>query len=243
MVLDNRIIYGMLRKQVRIILERLRLSELFFDMYSWYQNHKPVPPQKIDEKDDIYISLYESEADLRTKRCHTEEITRLLNPHKVLIAGCSKGNAVAAFHEIGIEAWGFDIFPVEDGNTLKKYIKKGSILSIPFSSEDNFDLFLCTDVFEHIYMKDIPMMVNEIFRLNTEWMAVIIGQGLSDGHVTLKSLKWWEKQFQGKFRFCPEIKTALWPGVYGLDPEVSPAHFLFWRRGCTNYNNIIQSNE
>jgi hypothetical protein len=230
MLLIPTINYEMLKKQVRNILKRLRLLELFYDVYSWYQNLKPVLPQEINKKDTIYISLYESEADLQTKRCHTKELNRLLNPQKVLVSGCSKGNAVAAFREIGIEAWGFDIFPVEDDNILKKYIKQGSILSIPFSSEDNFDLFLCTDVLEHIYMRDISLMKNEIYRLNTKWMAVIIGQGLSDGHVTLKSLQWWEKQFQGKFGLCPEIKTELWPGVYGLDPQVSPSHFTFWKR-------------
>lgn len=219
-----------MKKRIRNILERLRLLELFFDTYSWYHNLRAIIPKKNDNKDAIFISFYDSEADLRTKRYHAKELTRLLNPHKVLVAGCCRGNAVAAFHEIGIEAWGFDIFPVEDDNKFKEHIKQGSILSIPFSNEDNFDLFLCTDVFEHIYMRDIPCMVNDIHRLNIEWMALIIGSGLSEGHVTLKPLRWWEKQFQGKFRLCSEIKTEFRPGVYALDPKESPSHFTFWKR-------------
>jgi len=221
--------HKMMRKLVRNILDKLGLLQYFFDIYTWYQNNRTIIVNGYNKKDYNYISLYDTDADLQTKMFHAKEIARLLHPNKILIAGCSKGNAVKAFHEIGIDAWGFDIFALEDKNNLKKYIKQGSLLSIPFSDKDNFDLFLCTDVFEHIYMRDIPLMVDEIYRLKIEWMAVIIGQGLCDGHVTLKSLKWWDKQFKGKYRRCPEIKTALRPGVYGLDPSTAKAYFTFWK--------------
>ena len=40
-----------------------------------------------------------------------EHITRSLNPHRVLDAGCAMGMLVEAFWDRGAEAWGIDISP------------------------------------------------------------------------------------------------------------------------------------
>lgn len=221
-----------IRQFIRQFLEKTSLLDYFYDIYSFYHNIRYSSSNNALVDNLTYNTLYSTERDLITKDFHAKEINQLLEPSKVLVAGCSNGNAVLAFHKIGIEAYGFDIFPIKsnDNYNLIKYLRQGDMLAIPFSENDNFDVFVCTDVFEHILMRNVPMMVNEINRLGVNWMAIIIGHGLSPGHVTLKPLKWWEKQFKGKFRYCQDIKTKTYPGIYGLDPSISRSFFTFWKR-------------
>ncbi len=222
------------RKITRGVLEKFGLIEVFFDIYTWYQNIRPLENiNQVYNPEYIKNHGYCGDRDLQTKGFHAREIARLLSPQKVLVAGCAEGNAVRAFHDLDIEAWGFDIIPsiLEDNDPLRKFLKIGSMSSIPFSSADNFDVFVCTDVFEHIYLKDIPIMIDEIYRLGVDWLALIISHdSISLGHVTLKSLKWYKKQFEGKYQLIPETKTMCYPGVYGLDPDVSRSRFSFWKR-------------
>jgi len=199
-----------------------------------YQNIKP--PIKLEELYDAnYLSKhgYDDAADLRLKEFHAREICRLLNPRKVLVAGCARGNAVLAFRHLGVEAWGFDIIPGDwpPDHPLRPYIKLGNILNIPYSRADGFDTLVCTDVFEHLYLRDIPRMINEIYRLGPDWLALIINHdGLSPGHVTLKPLTWWARQLQGRYELAPDLRTALVPGIYGLDPAAGRPRFTFWRK-------------
>jgi hypothetical protein len=223
-----------LRKYGKITLEKMGLLEFYFDFYTFYQNIRPL--SRLDSIYNCnYISNrgYDSAEDLRLKESHARETARLLNPKKVLVAGCAQGNAVLAFHNLGIEAWGFDIIPcaLPENHYLRTFIKQGSILNIPFSREDNFDTFVCTDVFEHIYIKDIPQMVNEIYRIGADSLALIINHdGLCQGHVTLKPLTWWVRQFQGKYRLADSIKTTVVHGCYGLDPSSGRPYFTFWEK-------------
>jgi hypothetical protein len=222
------------RKYLRSILEKIGLLRLFFDVYTLYQNIKPsIRLDKFYDGEYISQYSYDSAEDLQLKEYHAREICRLLNPRKVLVAGCAQGNAVLAFHNLGIEAWGFDIIPnaLPESHFLRTYLRLGNILNIPYSREDNFDTFVCTDVFEHIYIRDIPQMVNEIYRVGVDSLALIINHdGLNPGHVTLKPLGWWARQFQGKYKFSDEIKTSLVPGVYGLDPSFGRPKFTFWKK-------------
>lgn len=226
-----------LRKITKYILVKLGLLQCLFDLYSWYKNIKPYSDFE-DLYNHYYFSKYgyNSENDLALKKVHAKEIIRLLKPKKVLVAGCAEGNAVLAFRDLGIDTWGFDIGFNQSmiSNSLATYLRKGSLISIPFSINDCFDTLVATDVFEHIYIKDIPIMVNEIYRLGINMMAIIIGWGFYPGHVTLKPIKWWEDRFYGKYKFRPDIKPLVYPGVYGLDPEIIPNkyfnYFIFWER-------------
>jgi len=223
-----------IRRYSRTILAQTGLLQSFFDIYTWYHNVKPpINFKKIYNA--LYISNhgYDSAEDLRIKEFQAREIARLLTPRKVLVAGCARGNAVLAFHNLGIEAWGFDIIPntLSESHFLRRYLRLGSILNIPYSSKDNFDTFVCTDVFEHIYIKDVPLMVTEIYRIGADSLALIINHdGLNPGHVTLKPLGWWAQQFQGTYRLAAEKKTALVPGIYGLDPSAGRPYFTFWEK-------------
>lgn len=233
-IIDNIIKNHAFRKLGRSILEKTSLLGFFFDLISWRRNmwseRKLI---SIYNREYVSNHGYNTEEDYRIKEAHAREIIRLLNPRKVLIAGCALGNAVLAFRKQGIEAYGFDIIPnLLDmcRSEIKPYIREGSILAIPFNREEDFDVFVCTDVFEHIQIKNIPKMVDEIYRIGVIWIATIIcHDGLSPGHVTLKPLSWWERQFKGKFTLCRDIKTDIFPGIYGLDPA-KKAKFTFWRR-------------
>ena len=143
---------------------------------------------------------------------------------------------IRALRNIGIEAYGFDISPDLDeiiADDVRPYIKKGSILNIPFSSSDNFDAFIAVDVFEHIPMGQIKRMVEEIAGINAKYMIAVINHFDFQfaGHITMKPLPWWQKKFSDYYKIDKNIdffKKNI-PPLYSLDNN--PEHkFTFWKK-------------
>lgn len=216
---------------VKRFLKLTGILRLLLDTISFISNY--IPREKFEE---IYSPSYhkshgyDSEEDFKIKKTQAIELCRLFSPKKVLVAGCSMGNAIIAFREIGVEAYGFDLNIDNCLPSAKQFIRRGSLLKIPFNDSDGFDLLVCTDVLEHIRMRDIPRVIEEIYKLKIKWLAAIINhEQISIGHVTLKPLKWWIRQFDKKFKLHPEIKTKAYVGIYGLDPKGN-ACFTFWER-------------
>lgn len=225
-----------LRTIARIFLKKAGLIQLFFDILSWRRNMlHDYQITGLYDKGYAVSHGYDTQHDMIIKSAHSKEIIRLLSPAKVLVGGCSYGNSVKALRSHGISTYGFDIYPnlldVCDKD-IKPYLKQGSMLNIPFSSEDKFDTFLATDVFEHIQMKNIPRLASEIWRLEVKYIATIINHdGLQPGHVTLKPLSWWESQFYDYFERIRQMKTNVHSGIYALDPIKYPrSKFTFWER-------------
>lgn len=75
---------------------------------------------------------------------------------------------------------------------------------LPFSN-DAFDLYLSTDVFEHLRPEDVDAAIDEAFRVTRKYFAMKICPKVDiapfkkavghDLHLTVKPNEWWEQQF------------------------------------------------
>ena len=176
-------------------------------------------------------------SDYVIKREHTKSIMEVLPfLRKVLIGGCSGGMAIKTFREAGVDAWGFDISPNLEQILLPEiypYVRQGSMTNIPFGPEDKFEALITTDVLEHIQLKNINRMMEEMAKLNAKWMIHLINHTLiRKDHMTLKPIGWWEKRFSRVgYRRRMDMRCAVSevPCVYGADGD--PEHeFTFWEK-------------
>lgn len=178
-------------------------------------------------------------ADSIIKREHAESILDVLPLRKVLVGGCSGGMAVKAFREAGIEAWGFDISP-NLGDILlpdvARFVKCGSMTSIPFSERDAFDALITSDVLEHVQLRRIDLMFSEMEKLRCPWMVHLINHTqIQEDHMTLKPLRWWERRFVKVgyvLRRDLECPISEIEGLYGLNGN-SDHRYTFWERAAT----------
>ncbi len=201
-----------------------------------YRNYPEESLAKLYNRD--YHRVYINNSDeIKLKKWQAVAIQRAIPElRKVLVAGCSGGGLVIALRNIGIESYGFDISPDLDRivmDEVRPYIKHGSILNIPFSTSNNFDAFIAVDVFEHIPMKQIDTMINEINRINAKYMITVINHFDFQhvGHITMKSLSWWQKKFKDYYQIDKNINFLRKdiPLLYSLNNN--PEHkFLFWKK-------------
>ncbi len=154
---------------------------------------------------------------------------------KVLVGGCSSGMAVAAFRRLGVDAWGFDISPDLEEIVMpevRDFVCRGSMLAMPFGPADGFDCLVTTDVLEHVQLKNIERMTDEIGRLDCRWMAHIINHtSMQPDHMTLKPLSWWAVRLSRYYVLRSDLRAPESgdPGIYGLNGD--PLHiFTFWER-------------
>lgn len=247
------IVPGPLRAASRSVLDALGLLESFRaararlerEMFTFRQNR--LTPEQIEV---IYAAAYHQRAnygvesgadtgwepDSVIKTAHAMAIIEALpGIGRVLVGGCSSGMGVAAFRRLGTDAWGFDISPDLDSIVLpevKPYVRRGSMLDIPFSAADGFDCFVTTDVLEHIQLKHVDRMFGEMGRLACRWMAHLINHtSIQPDHMTLKPLSWWAGRAAGYYRLRPNIRAKETgnPRIYGLNGD--PLHvYTFWER-------------
>jgi len=176
------------------------------------------------------------ESDANIKEAHARAILDVLpGLKKVLIGGCSSGMAVSAFRSLGCAAMGFDVSPDLEAMALpeaRPYLVRGSMLNIPFGPQDGFDCLITTDVLEHVQLKFIDRMFQEMGRLNTRWMAHLINHtSIQPDHMTLKPLCWWEKKAAPYYRLRKDLAAPACanPRIYGLNGD--PLHvYTFWER-------------
>ena len=194
------------------------------------QYHERSNYGKFEEKDTGW------EPDSVMKLAHAKAITRVL-PHikKVLVGGCSSGMGVLAFRRIGLDCWGFDISPDLDRMVLpevKAYVRRGSMVDIPYDASHRFDCFVTTDVLEHIQLKYVDRMFKEMARLACPWMTHLINHtSIQPDHMTLKPLNWWAKKARPNYRLRADLKAPESgnPRIYGLNGD--PLHvYTFWER-------------
>lgn len=184
-----------------------------------------------------YHDRYGAASEMQIKTAQATAICRALpSARKVVVAGCSNGRLVAAMRESGRDAWGFDVssdlfrIAVQD---LHAYLRLGSLSNIPFSDKDAFDALVGVDVLEHIPEGRIPRVVAELVRLRLRFLAIVINH--TDlgcpGHVTLKSLAWWDRAFAPHFVRDPTITFSRdgIPAVYSVDNDPD-SQFTFWRQ-------------
>src|SRR5438270_13883388 len=79
-----------------------------------------------------------------------EELIKVLQPKRVLDAGCALGFLVEAFWDRGVEAWGMDVSSYAISQVrrdLQPYCRLGSIAD---PIEGPYDLITCIEVLEHM---------------------------------------------------------------------------------------------
>ena len=116
--------------------------------------------------------------------------------------------------------------------------RQGSATTIPWP-DSSFDAILSTDVLEHIYAKDIPLVISEFCRVVNKYLFLQIAEkhetntgplekvkgidsadeflsGINSLHLTTEGKEWWIKQFEstGGFRF---VRDAHAQGSFVLE--------------------------
>lgn len=152
------------------------------------------------------------EFETRYKQRIVDTLLRITDPGKVLDAGCSAGEVVRQLRARGIDAHGFDLcrdlasiaYP-----EVKEFLRQGSVTAIPFGPDDGFDTVTAFDVFEHVPEDRIPAMIGEFARLGVRRIVALIAlcEFQYAGHVTLRPLHWWDRQFGTRYRRCGDGST------------------------------------
>jgi len=223
-------------KFVRQIISKVQRRIMCGYVNFKYRNYSVEKLAQLYDKD--YHQTYINNSDeIEIKKWQAIAIQRALpNCRKVLIAGCSGGELIRALKKIGIEAYGFDVSPDLDKiviDEVRLYIRQGSILNIPFFTSDKFDTFIAIDVFEHIPIGQIDNMIKEIARINVKYIVTVINyfDYKHIGHITMKSLLWWQKKFRNYYQIDKNIDFSKddIPSLYSLNND--PVYkFIFWRR-------------
>ena len=208
------------------------LKRACLDLRTWcysfkYSDEKSM--EKIYTKEYFNQNNYSKETPLEKtiKEAQSEYILRAVAPKKVLVAGCAAGELVRALRQKGMEAFGFDISPDLAAIAypdVAQFLRPGSMNNIPFGPGDGFDVLVAFDVFEHVPYRLIEKMVLEINRLAPKYLVTIIAHDsyYEVGHITLKSLKWWEKMFKVNYRIKnTKVDLKGIPEVYSVkEPEL-----------------------
>jgi|SRR6185295_19151048 len=154
------------------------------------------------------------------KKVQAKIIKELAGGGKCVIGGCSNGELIRQCRVIGIDAWGFDVIPnIRDiaFPEAREFLRMGSLTGIPYSKEDGFETLIAIDVLEHIPERDIPRMIEEWKSLGVRKLILLINlnQFWFPGHITLRPLWWWEKQWQTHFSLVSTTSNfPKLPAVY-----------------------------
>jgi hypothetical protein len=110
---------------------------------------------------------------------------KIFNPKNMLDVGAGRGQFIAAAREVGIEAEGFDFseWAVNEGrvkNCKAEWLRLHDATK-PWPYPDrSFDLVTALDFFEHLYVDDIPFVIDEMYRVAKKWIFLqiaVVGGG------------------------------------------------------------------
>jgi ubiquinone/menaquinone biosynthesis C-methylase UbiE len=107
----------------------------------------------------------------------------------MLDVGCGRGAFTLAARKQGIEAYGFDFSRYAVNHPCpgckKEWLKTWDATKTPWPYEDqSFDLVLALDFFEHLYLDDIPKVIDEMYRVAKKWVFLqiaVVGGGSGPG--------------------------------------------------------------
>jgi Methyltransferase domain len=183
----------------------------------------PAPQQMVTYDAGYHQSKNYIQGDpleIQIKTVQAQILSELANPKKCIIAGCSNGELVRQCRMLGIDAWGFDVIPnIQEiaFPEVRQYLRHGSVTSIPYAADDNFDTLVAVDVLEHIPERDLPMMVEQWLRLGVRQLVLLINlnQFWYPGHITLRPLWWWAEQWKEHFQHTSTVsRFPHLPTVY-----------------------------
>ena len=117
----------------------------------------------------------------------------IFQPNNLLDVGCGRGPFILSARESGIKAEGFDfsLYAVNQGRVdgcNPEWLKvHDATKPWPYKNKE-FDLTVALDVFEHIYTDDLPLVIQEMFRVSKKWIFLQIAtvDGAKEKGYTLK---------------------------------------------------------
>ncbi|MFU2207844.1 class I SAM-dependent methyltransferase [Solidesulfovibrio sp. C21] len=166
----------------------------------------------------------------------------LTKGQRVLDYGCAKGFMVKALRLLDINAYGVDISDYAVSNTptdAKPYCCKINSVADPNCFSQEYDWLLSKDVFEHISVPDISLLLRRC-RKNVAKMFIVVPLGIDDvsnkfiipeydkdvTHITIKTAAWWKRlfikcgweidKFDYAFKGVKENWTQIWPKGNGF---------------------------
>ena len=112
----------------------------------------------------------------------------MFSPGNMLDIGCGRGAFVLAARDEGIEAYGFDFSEYAINNLCtgceREWFKVHDATKPWPYPDKSFDLCIALDFFEHLYVDDIPFVVEEMYRVAKKWVFLeiaIVGGGSGYG--------------------------------------------------------------
>ncbi len=184
-----------------------------------------------------YQALYDR---LRASGYHEEEdgsshlatyipwLKERLNYESVLDIGCSAGGSLPLLGSDGETAYGVDVsaVAVTKGRRLGRNVFQASATALPFS-DNEFDLVVSADVFEHLHPDDAEKAASEAIRVARRFVfmkiahhedATVKWKELAGHplHLTTEPLSWWLQFFRpageiiwhAQFAFCLRLPDA-----------------------------------
>ncbi len=123
-----------------------------------------------------------------------KEIFELDDKTLVLDVGCGRGTFISYLRDVGIQTYGFDFsqWAVDNPHPKchKDWIKcHDATKEFPYSGS-SFNLTICLDLMEHMYIDDVDKVINELFRVSNKWIFLQIAtcgsgglQGNDNGYI------------------------------------------------------------
>lgn len=160
------------------------------------------------ETKNLYNKIYyQRSRKFQTNSGRTEKIvdTILKYKHdKVLDVGCGLASVVHLLRDNGVNAYGVDFAKdLEEVWGKTEYLKISDAKNLPYPDQE-FDLVLSSDFFEHIPEEEIDQVVSEMNRVGKKVIALVaddIGEILNlrqqQYHCTHKPLDWWKEKLKG----------------------------------------------
>jgi len=187
--------------------------------FGWSPSPEQMP--RYDEQyhaDNMYIQG--DPVEIEIKKVQAQIIKKLAAPKKCIVGGCSNGELVRRILDAGVECFGFDVIPNLERigfPEVKGRLREGSLTAIPYTALDGFDTLVAVDVLEHIPERDIPQMVEEWRRMDLRKLILLINlnQFWFPGHITLRPLTWWARQWESQFQHAATVSSfPHLPAVY-----------------------------
>ncbi|HEC66458.1 MAG TPA: class I SAM-dependent methyltransferase [bacterium] len=115
----------------------------------------------------------------------------------VLDVGCGEGHLVEILNTRRIRAKGVDFSPYA-GKRIPYDFTLADAKSLPFK-DNEFDVVISSDFFEHIYEEGIDEIYKEMQRVSKKYVMAMISfkkhtKREIDTHVTVRPVEWWEKK-------------------------------------------------
>lgn len=149
-----------------------------------------------------------------------DNLIKTFSPRRVLDVGCGKGFLIKAFMTKGVYAEGCDISKWAIDNCepeVKGKLKYCDIRDgLSQYDDDSFDLLVCEQILEHIEIEFLPVVIQELFRVTSNWVHVGVPISLTRNnepfgdptHVTYMSYSFWVSIFF-KYGFLADQRSRI----------------------------------